>query len=637
MGQKIFHNWQDDDSTKDLDHARLGLNEPGRYRGFDLVTPLTGMTLQLNQAGSGAFYTLFDNPTWTVEQRGVILTKQGVLINDTQTLSFNINPNATAYPRYDIVVCEHEYVNTPGGSTVSYYIEQGTPANPPVIPTPTTPAQCKIVLGWLYVPAGCTNLASGAVYTPAPVPAYDNDPTIMRTGLDQFSTARKKFANIEYGAALQVIYNSGSGGYLDFQHGLSNNFVVDDPGGLTDYVNITNINNVKYTSDGVMMKCHTKIALKFLTTGNIQFLGSGGSEPLWIEIGEVFEIWDLNGMFGTTNSAPTYFILRGNEAKKHHYNKFRKTVSFNKGAASLVSSNYIQLNKSGNVFSIQIPDNTYIKWVESFSPTDAYSGGFPPNQYGGTILVVNIKPTSTNGAWTLSDHAGVPSTSGYKQIFLPNSDIVFSGAATLILVENEYYYNVAACFGNATNTPFIWATLMTLTSQVNTIQTTVNALANHEGFVMVNDPAGGSMANGQPLPNYSTTDYRAPLTNVNHGAPSSLYDHETGMPLQIRMRSDGHTVEMRGCVECPTLSVIQAGIFTMPIGYRPFYPMPITLKAVWFNNSGSAGYERVINGYIRPNGQVQINFSNQYDPDTAAYLSSYPNVMLYFNNTFALS
>lgn len=614
MGQKQFFNWQDDDSTKDLDHMRLGLNKPGLYRGFDFNGFATNV-LQLNQA-TGIIVTLFDNPTWTTEARGVILTKQGVVLQDTQSLNFNINTNTSSYPRIDIVVCEHEYVNTPGGSTIQYYIEQGTPSATPVIPTPTTPTQCKIVLGWIYIPAGCTNMQTGgAKYFRKPIKDY--------------------LAQIENGKALQALYGSASGGFLDFQNGVSNHFVVDDPGGLTDYVAIQNLNNLSFSSDGMVLKCTTKIPLKFVSGGNIQFISSEAS--VHIQIGEVFEVWDFNGLFGTTNTTPTYFVYRGNEAKKDDYNKFRSGVSFTKGTCSMTGT-HVNLGKTGNVFTLSIPNGNSIEGVEGFNPTDYYSGGTPPPVYGGTLVILNVIPSGGTGlTWTLKDHTF--SSDPYKQIFNPGGDVAIQGQATIFLIEFEQWYQVVSIISTTYNLPFIWATLMALNSTVTALSASVQPLLAHEAFVSLGAGALGTMANGQPIPtlNAGMGSYVGiPTVNINHGAPDSLYPSEVGNPLRLRMRSDGKTVQMQGCIQITACAIIAGQVFTLPLGYRPYLPVDFRVKAVFYNNSGVAGYETSLHIWTRSDGFLGVNFTNEYNPDTTSYLTSYPNVMLYFNNQFSI-
>jgi hypothetical protein len=87
MAQFIFWNWQDDDSTKNLNHRSLGIMNPGRYRGFDadFVAP-GGMTLRLKHSVTGFDVTKFDAPTFTVEKRGVLFTKQGVIVHENDNI-----------------------------------------------------------------------------------------------------------------------------------------------------------------------------------------------------------------------------------------------------------------------------------------------------------------------------------------------------------------------------------------------------------------------------------------------------------------------------------------------------------------------------------------------------------------------
>ena len=76
--QKRFWNWQDEDSTSDLNNWLQGILEAGLYRGFD-PTGKQGMTLTLSHQTTGAIRTKGDK---TLQDKfGVVMTKQGVVIN----------------------------------------------------------------------------------------------------------------------------------------------------------------------------------------------------------------------------------------------------------------------------------------------------------------------------------------------------------------------------------------------------------------------------------------------------------------------------------------------------------------------------------------------------------------------------
>lgn len=165
--QKRFWNWQDEDSTSDLNNWLQGILEAGLYRGFD-PTGMQGMTLTLSHQTTGAIRTKGDK---TLQDKfGVVMTKQGVVINQLDPVSFEIEPT-TNDKRVDIVVLEHEYKELIGGIVATYKVlKEAGNSTPPQLTSPST----QVILGYLTLPPNCTDLTK-ATYVRATMPTLGNN------------------------------------------------------------------------------------------------------------------------------------------------------------------------------------------------------------------------------------------------------------------------------------------------------------------------------------------------------------------------------------------------------------------------------------------------------------------------------
>ena len=169
MTDFIFWNFQDDDSTENLNYRVAGIWEPGLYRGFDAVLDAS-LNLRLIQDGATGFaLTLVDK---TIENRGVIVTNQGVVIQRNNELLIPISAGDASFPRFDMIILEHEYVFVQGGSSPLYQVIEGTPAAVPSFPNPPNP-EITVVLGILFVPANTTGLTGpGVIYVKSKLPGF---------------------------------------------------------------------------------------------------------------------------------------------------------------------------------------------------------------------------------------------------------------------------------------------------------------------------------------------------------------------------------------------------------------------------------------------------------------------------------
>jgi len=166
MAQSRFWNFQDDDLTFRLDQWRLGIIDAGLYRGFDPVLSGT-MNMQLNHVTTG--YRKTEKDGTLTPELGIVITKQGVVINEDAGVSIDFAPT-TSQPRIDYVVVEHDYIDVQGGTEAVYRVIQGPDGG--ALPTLDKP-NLQVIIGTLTLPAGVTSLlAPGVVYSRTQSPEY---------------------------------------------------------------------------------------------------------------------------------------------------------------------------------------------------------------------------------------------------------------------------------------------------------------------------------------------------------------------------------------------------------------------------------------------------------------------------------
>lgn len=158
--------YKDDDLTTLLDKHKLGMIDYGLYRGFDALLQTDTMTLSLYHTVNG--YSFTNESGVAMSNVGLIVSKQGVKITETAAVTVDIPVNNYAVPRNDLIVMEHVYTYTKGGTPASYKCIVGDQSGN--LPALTNP-KFQIVLGTLTVPANATNLRT-STYKKAAVPNF---------------------------------------------------------------------------------------------------------------------------------------------------------------------------------------------------------------------------------------------------------------------------------------------------------------------------------------------------------------------------------------------------------------------------------------------------------------------------------
>lgn len=172
MAQTRYIEYLSDDDSFQFSVFQIGIIPFGLYRGFDFVAT-NDLFLTLNHGTTGYEYPKIDKAL--TPKLGVIKSKQGVIISEDDIISLQVNANATANPRIDLVVCEHKYEITTGGLAAEYFIIQGTPSTTPLLPILTDP-KFQVVIGQLYLPANTSVLdKEGVIYTRSQLPELGNN------------------------------------------------------------------------------------------------------------------------------------------------------------------------------------------------------------------------------------------------------------------------------------------------------------------------------------------------------------------------------------------------------------------------------------------------------------------------------
>lgn len=439
--QSILWNWKDDDSTAQLNYRTLGLNDPGRYRGYDWTDPSTpgGLTVRLDHTVTGFDVIKVDLST---ERRSTVLTKQGVVIHENDVVDFPITAPDPTNPRIDLLVLQHEYVLAPGASIGFYIVIPGTPSATPVAPALTVPDK-QTIIGELYVPAGATAVDDpGFVFTQSPVPPFAGDPTIVHTYNDQYIYGNKQFKitrETPYAATIST-----------------SNIVVTQAANLyvianvnTSYSAVSNFTHV-YTGQGYRFKVLALQRLKITNAGNIS-LPAGAAEVI-IEAGEEVEFLDLNGAPGYPSSVD-YMLIRGGEAHRDKSNKFYKQQNFNKGTdIDITGTEQAALPGDGNLYGLFYNGPQNLKYIQN----NNQATGAPSNLGAGPFIFLYIQDAG-GGDLTIKGNAiSVPA--GYKAIHTgvthsspSTADIVVPDGSIVMLIEDTSVYRVLGVWDNNNN------------------------------------------------------------------------------------------------------------------------------------------------------------------------------------------
>lgn len=173
-------NWKDDDYTLIMNQRDGFFRRPGRFAGFDFKE-VSGFNLTLYHDITGLRRVPLTHSA--ADDVGVWVTHQGVQIVEDGDITLPISQNQSPFPRIDIIVGSHEYVELTGGVVASYSVVAGTPQINPAAPVVVNNTK-DVILGTLYVPGLNIDL-SNAVWSPASIPNFAGDSSISHLDRDQ--------------------------------------------------------------------------------------------------------------------------------------------------------------------------------------------------------------------------------------------------------------------------------------------------------------------------------------------------------------------------------------------------------------------------------------------------------------------
>lgn len=268
MAQFRFHNWQDDDSTFNLNQRLKGILPEGRYRGYEAKPFVAGMNLILWHDVTG--YKFIKKDLTSFAKVGCAITKQGMVINETGEISITILPNLTASARLDLIVMEHFYEDIVGGTAATYFSIQGTPLLPPL-----SDPDKQVPIGYLLVPAGCTSLTDvGVEYTPATVPFLANDSTTFDNAISAIYAA---IAALNLSSLTDVTVTAAANGNILVHNG-------------TEFVNVSSTTHIQSLSL-FMTQFFGLSGVTHVAETNLQTLIGGGLNEFGYIVTKNFVQW----------------------------------------------------------------------------------------------------------------------------------------------------------------------------------------------------------------------------------------------------------------------------------------------------------------------------------------------------------
>lgn len=173
MGQnKVFTTFRAPVNSFPLGEMNLGLMKPGRYSGFDNLVEVLGLEISIRHTSKIQKASASVDDTIDLVSFGSLLTPNGSVIhNEAITgslgIDFDISNNlGNTNTRYDLVVCEHEYISIVGGQDPIYFIVEGDlDGNVPELSNP----EKQVLIGIIKVAPGGYQF-SDLTYKPALVP-----------------------------------------------------------------------------------------------------------------------------------------------------------------------------------------------------------------------------------------------------------------------------------------------------------------------------------------------------------------------------------------------------------------------------------------------------------------------------------
>lgn len=435
MAQDRFWNWQDDDSTFRLNWRELGIFDPGRYRGFEVVGGFAaGLNLSLAHTTTGIAKTILGAASQTIF--GVWYSRQGVVICENAPIVLPIAANGSPNPRIDLIVGFHEYIITAGGAAATYAVIQGTPSASPVEPALTLP-NSQVILGRLFVPALMADLTdAGVVYTPASPPNYAGDATIAHTDREQEFLELQTFRGIQETIGTAFIDTVAVSSVLQLRN-LAN---TADENGLNVYLlQGTSVPNFDYrvtafANAPVPPSGKVRRVTIICSTFSLRFDAAFFGRNFFVKAGEAVTI-----VFDSSGN--TYFE-EGDAAALGRVNRFWRQQILNSKQTSTLSAGtpgLVTLTPDHNIYNLGNGASP-LNYIDGMSASSNFDSGTGATSWGGGCVWLITGPTRMS---IKPFNFALPS--GYKPFWTPVvlPDYWVKGNSALMFVEDELFWRLA--------------------------------------------------------------------------------------------------------------------------------------------------------------------------------------------------
>ena len=373
---KVFTKFRDPVNSYPLGEMNLGITRPGRYSGFDVLVERTGLDITINHSGTLKKSSVTVTDTIEEITFGCLITPNGSVVHNengtgSNGIELTIDTNVgNLNPRYDLVVCEHEYIQVIGGQPPIYFIQKGN--NLGGVPVLSNPEK-QITIGTITITPGGYQF-SDLTYVKSKIP-LPGDSTIA-----------------EYIAAIGIPNSSETErGIIEL---INETEVLDNPGDLntTDHLRAITLRMLlKRTATTlrlgvIQLATFAKLSIGTDTTDAVNSAGlrrwAGVSKKA--QVSANFSITDTADI-GTATS----------------YNNYNGLLLIAKGDPDLLEITINKLNISEFSMGI-IGENRRVKIIAGTDVTLKTPAGFDPETlFMGDGLVIESDGTANSGIFNI--------------------------------------------------------------------------------------------------------------------------------------------------------------------------------------------------------------------------------------------
>lgn len=382
MTQIRRFNWLDDDLTASLNKTNQGSIPSGRYYGFEWDGAAT-LTANFIHTNNGMSIIDSDSPITRIDNVGEWRTKQGGIIQETAAITATFDAPSTLN-RIDLLVGQHQYVQSVGGATATYVIIKGTEGANPVAPSLTLPNE-QTIIGEMYIPGGGVDLTD-ATFTLAVKPDFSNDTTIAHLDRTQTFQEENRISQLtaEYGVCFLDVANNR----IDLSKNALGVALVDDELRRNLKKNqflLSIITATPTTITSIIPYPHEfdleAKQIQIFTYSPLVLSGALFYEHHFNDVQiptlSSFKLLTIQDTLGVPSLANTWKVINGGEATINGENKFTAINSWAKTTGSINVNEVIVHNDLGNFVEMATtPSNKTVKGITGF------------NSNGGTFMAI---------------------------------------------------------------------------------------------------------------------------------------------------------------------------------------------------------------------------------------------------------